>query len=252
MPNASNYSGSALLCSSSESPSKQTKTEQKKSTYIHVRNRFSAKKASPLERDFVFKSPEMEKIEMSECEIVKCGTTYPVLRDTLDSPAESVPLNRMSCILHLKYTKISRTEINLSPSNNIGPETLVTVRLVAHAVTWSMLWASLCKLKCLVASEGNTTLHLITIWHLKRTIQHGMQLLSAQINKQKGLDDVLLSQGWCPVLRRTVCYNVFWLTVFVSTAQSNHARSKLQLVMWTVRHKALMECKRKTGRAAFS
>ena len=122
----------------------QAKTEQKK---IHNRcmQQILGKKGITSRERIFSEAPSLwwKKTEISECEIVKCDTTYPVLRDTLDSPAESVPLNRMSCILHLKYTKIFRTEISLSPSNNIRPEILVTMRLVAHAVTWGMLRASL-------------------------------------------------------------------------------------------------------------
>ena len=165
--------------------------------------------------------------------IVKCDTTYPVLPDTLDSPAESVPLNRMSCILHLKYQNILcrnksfilKQHRTRDTCNNETGHSYCHLKHAASLINYAS-WNPLLPMK----EMSHMTLHLIAIWHLKRTIQHGMQLLSAQIHTQKGLDDVLLSQGWCPVLRRTAYSNVFWLTVFVSTAQSSHARSKLQLV----------------------
>ena len=76
---------------------------------------------------------------------------------------------------------------------------------------------------------SHMTLHLIAIWHLKRTIQHGIQLLSAQIHTQKGLDDVNFPKGDALYWEQHATMSSG--SVFVLNAQLSHARSKLQLIM---------------------
>ena len=179
MPNAPKYSGSALLCS----PSKVQANKNRKEKNPHVHNRFSAKKASSPKRKNLQKPSLWDgKNRNIWVWIVKCDTTYPVLPDTLDSPAESVPLNRMSCILHLKYQNILcrnksfilKQHRTRDTCNNETGHSYCHLKHAASLINYAS-WNPLLPMK----EMSHMTLHLIAIWHLKRTIQHGMQLLSA-------------------------------------------------------------------------